>query len=180
MKVVSIVGMAGSGKSEVARVFERNGFKRIRFGDITDEEIKKRGLELNEENERNVRQQLRKEHGMAAYAKLNLPKIDAMLKSSDVVVDGLYSWEEYTLLKSRYGDDFHVVAIWTSPEMRYNRLSKRKVRPLTKEEAKSRDVAELENTNKGGPIAMADFTIINETSLEDLTREAGKIVAALR
>jgi len=178
--VVSIVGMAGSGKSEVARVFERNGFKRIRFGDITDEEIKKRGLELNEENERNVRQQLRKEHGMAAYAKLNLPKIDAMLKSSDVVVDGLYSWEEYTLLKSRYGDDFHVVAIWTSPEMRYNRLSKRKVRPLTKEEAKSRDVAELENTNKGGPIAMADFTIINETSLEDLTREAGKIVAALR
>ncbi|MBN2462398.1 MAG: AAA family ATPase [Dehalococcoidia bacterium] len=180
MKVVSIVGMAGSGKSEVARVFERNGFKRIRFGDITDEEIKKRGLELKEENERNVRQQLRKEHGMAAYAKLNLPKIDAMLKSSDVVVDGLYSWEEYTLLKSRYGDDFHVVAIWASPETRYNRLSKRKVRPLTKEEAKSRDVAELENTNKGGPIAMADFTIINETSLEDLTREAGKIVAALR
>jgi len=180
MKMVSIVGMAGSGKSEVARVFERNGFKRIRFGDITDEEIKKRGLELNEENERDVRQQLRKEHGMAAYAKLNLPKIDAMLKSSDVVVDGLYSWEEYTLLKSRYGDDFHVVAIWASPEMRYNRLSKRKVRPLTKEEAKSRDVAELENTNKGGPIAMADFTIINEASLEDLTREAGKIVAALR
>ncbi len=180
MKVVSIVGMAGSGKSEVARVFERNGFKRIRFGDITDEEIEKRGLELNEENERNVRQQLRKEHGMAAYAKLNLPKIDATLKSSDVVVDGLYSWEEYTLLKSRYGDDFHVVAVWASPETRYNRLSKRKVRPLTKEEAKSRDVAEVENTNKGGPIAMADFTIINEASLEDLTGEAGKIVAALR
>lgn len=180
MKVVSIVGMAGSGKSEVARVFERNGFKRIRFGDITDEEIKRRGLNLNEENERNVRQQLRKEHGMAAYAKLNLPKIDVLLKSTDVVVDGLYSWEEYTLLKSRYGDDFHVVAVWASPETRYNRLSKRKARPLTVEEAAGRDVAELENINKGGPIAMADFTIINETSLEDLTREAEKIAAGLR
>src|SRR4030043_2263990 len=130
MKVVSIVGMAGSGKSEVARVFENNGFKSLRFGDITDEEIKKRGLNLNEENERNVRQQLRKEHGMAAYAKLNLLKIDALLISSDVVVDGLYSWEEYTLLKSRYGDDFHVVAVWASPETRYNRLSKRKARRL--------------------------------------------------
>ena len=43
MKVVSIVGMAGSGKSEVARVFEKSGFIKIRFGDITDEEIKKRG-----------------------------------------------------------------------------------------------------------------------------------------
>jgi dephospho-CoA kinase len=180
MRVVSIVGMAGSGKSEVAKVFERSGFKNIRFGDITDEEIKKRGLELNEENERNVRQQLRKEHGMAAYAKLNLPKIDALLKSSDVVVDGLYSWEEYTLLKSRYGDDFHVVAVWASPKTRYNRLSKRKIRPLTIEEAASRDVAELENINKGGPIAMADFTLINEASLEDLERETEKVLAELK
>jgi dephospho-CoA kinase len=180
MKVISIVGMAGSGKSEVARVFGGGGFKKIRFGDITDEEIRKRGLELNEENERNVRQQLRKELGMAAYAKLNLPKIDVLLKSSDVVVDGLYSWEEYTLLKSRYGDDFRVVAVWASPKMRYGRLSKRKVRPLTEEEAAGRDIAELESTNKGGPIAMADFTIINESSLEDLERETKKVISALR
>ena len=180
MKVVSIVGMAGSGKSEVAGVFGRKGFNKIRFGDITDEEIKKRGLELNEENERHVRQQLRKEHGMAAYAKLNLPKIDALLKSSDVVVDGLYSWEEYTLLKSRYGDNFHVVAVWASPKTRYGRLAKRPIRPLTPEEAASRDVAEVENTNKGGPIAMADFTIINESSLGDLEKETEKVVSALR
>jgi dephospho-CoA kinase len=180
MKVVSIVGMAGSGKSEVARVFEKSGFKKIRFGDITDEEIRKRRLGLNEENERNVRQQLRKEHGMAAYAKLNLPKINVLLKSSDVVVDGLYSWEEYTLLKSRYGDDFRVVAVWASPKMRYARLSKRKVRPLTVEEAVGRDIAELESTNKGGPIAMADFTIINESSLADLERETKKVISALR
>ena len=45
MKVVSIVGMTGAGKSEVARVFEKNGFIRIRFGDVTDEELVKRGLE---------------------------------------------------------------------------------------------------------------------------------------
>lgn len=180
MNVVSIVGMAGSGKSEVAKVFEGNGFKKIRFGDITDEEIRKRGLELNEENERYIRQQLRKKHGMAAYAKLNLPKIDALLESSNVVIDGLYSWEEYTLLKSRYGNRFHVVAVWASPRTRYQRLMNRPVRPLTMEEAASRDIAELENTNKGGPIAMADFTIINESSLEDLRREAEKVLSALR
>ena len=46
MKIVSIVGMAGSGKSEVAKILERNGFSRIRFGDITDAEVKKRGLSL--------------------------------------------------------------------------------------------------------------------------------------
>jgi dephospho-CoA kinase len=179
MQVVSIVGMAGSGKSEAARVFEKNGFKKVRFGDITDEEIKKRGLQLNEENERLVRRQLRREHGMAAYARLNLPRIDAAIESSNVVVDGLYSWEEYTLLKGKYGDSFHTVAVWASPATRYARLAKRKIRPLTTEEAAGRDVAELENTNKGGPIAMADFTIINESSLEDLENKTGKVMAAL-
>ena len=50
MIVAALVGMAGAGKSEAARLFMNNGFIRIRFGDITDEEIKKRGLVLNEEN----------------------------------------------------------------------------------------------------------------------------------
>ena len=180
MKVVSIVGMAGSGKSEVARVFENSGFVRVRFGDITDEEVRKRGLELNEKNERYVREQLRKERGMSAYARLSLPKIDSLLKSADVVVDGLYSWEEYTLLKDRYGGRFTVVAVWASPRTRYQRLAKRPVRPLTHEEAASRDMAEIQELNKGGPIAMADFTITNESSLEALERQTQKVVAALK
>jgi dephospho-CoA kinase len=180
MKVVSIVGMAGAGKSVIARVFERDGFKKVRFGDITEEEVKRREMEMNEENERQVREQLRKEHGMAAYAILNLPLIDALLKESDVVVDGLYSWEEYTLLKNRYGDKFSVVAVWASPRTRYKRLGGRKVRPLTVGEASSRDKAEIENSKKGGPIAMADFTIINETSIEELEKEARKVLSALK
>jgi len=180
MKVVSIVGMTGTGKSEVAKVFENSGFTRIRFGDVTDEEIKKRGLEPNEENERYIRELLRKEHGMSAYAKLNLPKIDEASKYSDVVIDGLYSWEEYAFLKTYYGEDFYVVAVWSSPRTRYARLSSRLNRRLKLEEAISRDMAEIENINKGGPIAMADFTIINESSLERLKREAERITSRLR
>ncbi len=181
MKVVSVVGMAGAGKSEVARLFEESGFIRIRFGDVTDEEIKKRGLELNENNERYIRELLRKEHGMAAYAKLNLPRIDEVSKYSDVVVDGLYSWEEYTFLKTHYnGKDFYVVAVWASPGTRYIRLTARLNRHLTAEEAASRDKAEIENTNKGGPIAMADFTIVNESCLENLRKETRRIISRLR
>ena len=180
MKVVSIVGMAGAGKSEVARLFEENGFVRIRFGDITDEEVKKRGLELNEQNERYIRELLRKEHGMSAYARLNLPRIDSALEHSNVVIDGLYSWEEYTWLKDSYGEDFYVVAVWSSPRTRYARLTTRLNRRLTLEEAASRDRTEIENTNKGGPIAMAGFTIINESSLENLEKETKRIISTLR
>ena len=179
MKVVSIVGMAGAGKSEVAGLFEENGFAKIRFGDVTDEEVEKRGLELNEENERYIRELLRQEQGMVAYAELNLPAIDAARKESNVVIDGLYSWEEYTFLKTYYGKDFYVVAVWASPGTRYARLTGRPDRRLTLEEAASRDRTEIENINKGGPIAMADFTIINESSLDDLREAAKRIISRL-
>jgi len=180
VKVVAIVGMAGAGKSEVARVFEDHGFKKVRFGDITDEELKNRGLEPDEENECYIRQQLRREHGMAAYAKLNLPRIDSSLKLSNVVVDGLYSWEEYILFKEYYGGQFIIVAVWASAATRHGRLAHRAERPLTLEEAASRDKSEIENINKGGPIAMADFVIINESSPEDLERETKRVLAALK
>jgi dephospho-CoA kinase len=180
VKVVAIVGMAGSGKSEVARLFQGSGFTPIRFGDVTDEEIMKRHLELNEENERHIRELLRKEHGMAAYARLNLPRIDSALKNANVVIDGLYSWEEYIFLKDYYGEDFLVVAIWASPKTRYSRLTNRFRRKLTLEEAASRDRAEIENINKGGPIAMADFTIRNESSLNNLKKEVERIISRLR
>jgi dephospho-CoA kinase len=180
VKVVAIVGMTGSGKSEVAALFEQNSYFRIRFGDITDEEVRSRGLALTEANERLAREALRKEHGMDAYAKLNLPRIDSALKSKNVVVDGLYSWEEYSLMKDYYGENFLVVAVYASPETRYARLAGRSIRGLTEEEAASRDAAEIENSNKGGPIAMADFTIINEYSQEDLEKETEKVISVIK
>ncbi|MFC1967200.1 AAA family ATPase [Chloroflexota bacterium] len=179
MKVVSVVGMAGSGKSEVAAIFEARGFSRIRFGDVTDREVKQRGLELNETNERRVRESLRREHGMAAYAELNLSAIDAARQNSSVVIDGLYSWEEYIFLKDHYQDDFTVVAVFASPATRYTRLGSRPHRPLTREEAASRDRAEVENVNKGGPIAMADFTVINESSFNEMKQATERIIAVL-
>jgi dephospho-CoA kinase len=116
---------------------------------------------------------------MAAYAKLNLARIDVALKSSDVVVDGLYSWEEYLFLKDYYRDRLYLVAVQSSPETRYARLGSRLSRPLTVAEAASRDRAEIENVNKGGPIAMADFTVINEASLEDLRSEVSEVIERL-
>ena len=180
MEIIAIVGMTGSGKSEAAGFFKESGYKNIRFGDITDKEIKKQGLELNEANERIVREQLRKDYGMAAYAVLNLSGIDLALKQTPVVIDGLYSWEEYTFLKNYYGNRFCVVAIWASPKTRYARLAKRAVRPLTAGEAASRDEAEVLKISKSGPIAMADYTIANEATLKDLKRDVKKTITAIR
>jgi len=178
-KVIAIVGMAGSGKSEVALVFEAHGYVRVRFGDATDGEMKKRGLPVCEASERLCREQLRQELGMAAYAIINQPRIDAALKTSNVVADGLYSWEEYISLKSYYGDRFAVVAVNASPKTLYQRLSRRGIRPLTFSEAASRDKSEIENLNKGGPIAMADYTLINESNLAYLKQRTEAILISI-
>jgi dephospho-CoA kinase len=131
-----------------------------------------------------VRESLRGE-GCEAYARLNRPKIEQALNPSqgeghNVVIDGLYSWEEYVYLKGLYGEDIYLVAVWSSPQTRYARLAKRPQRPLTAEEAASRDRSEIENIAKGGPIAMADFTIVNESSRDDLRKEAERIEALLK
>jgi dephospho-CoA kinase len=180
MKLAAVVGMTGAGKSEVSRLFEKSGFIRIRFGDVTDEEVRKRGLELNEENERSTRELLRQKYGMAAYAVLNLSRIDLALKQQDVIVDGLYSWEEYNFLQNYFGDRFSVVAVWASPRTRYARLAERADRRLTPEEAAGRDKAEVENINKAGPIAMADFTILNGSSLKELEKKTRAVIAAIK
>lgn len=180
MKLVAIVGMTGAGKSEVSRFFEKSGFARIRFGDITDEEIKSNGLEINEQNEKITREALRKKYGMAAYAVLNLSRLDLNLTQQNVVIDGLYSWEEYTFLKNYYGERLNVVAVWASPGLRYERLAVRGDRPLNAKEAAGRDKAEVENINKGGPISMADYTILNDASLKELEKRTKAVITAIK
>jgi len=75
----------------------------LRFGDQTDIGLRESGKELTEENERRYRETLRKELGMAAYAIRIKPRIDTTLKKSNMVVlDGLYSHEEYVYLDKLY------------------------------------------------------------------------------
>lgn len=161
--ILAFVGMPGAGKTEASVYLGKKGIPMVRFGELTDEGLKKIGLPLNKENEKSFREKLRKEFGMGAYAIKSKSKIDNLLKNYAVIVlDGLYSWEEYTYLKKEF-PKLVLINIYAEPTIRYERLSKRSVRPLLIADVKSRDVAELEKLNKGGPIAMADYLIENSS-----------------
>mgnify|MGYP003966535661 CR=1 FL=1 len=178
MKIIAIVGMCGSGKSTVSDMLVENGFEFIRLGQITLDIVKEKGLYPTEDNERPIRVEIRKKHGMAAYATLNFPKIDELLKKGNVVADGLYSWEEMLEFKNKYGDNFTTIGVVVNPKLRYLRLLKRpynkdedekmRFRPSSEDKAFDRDKFDIENLNKAGPIAMADYVIVNEGSIEEL------------
>ncbi len=167
-KVLAVIGMCGSGKSEAVKFFELNGYGKVYFGEVVINELKARGLEINEKNERFVREDLRKQFGMGVAAIKSIDKIKEVLKTSNVVVESLYSWEEYKILNKEFGARFKLLNIFTTKSVRYARLKERPFRPLTNEEACSRDYSEIEKLDKGGPIAFADFTVFNDLTLEDL------------
>ncbi len=179
-KIVAIVGMCGSGKSVVTSVFTDEGFERVYFGGVTMDILAEKGLPKTEQNEREIREGLRKEHGQGAFAKLLLPKINALSETGDVVLDGLYSWEEYKILKERFGERFFMLAVIADRAVRYDRLAERLVRPLTHEQAKSRDYAEIENLQKGGPIAIADWFAMNNGGVGELKQEILRIIKEIR
>ncbi len=177
---VVIVGMCGSGKSTLAAFLSGQGWPIVRFGDITIAEVKRRGLPVQETNERAIREGLRKEYGMAAFAMLSLPAIrEALSLSSRVGIDGLYSWSELRYLGQSLEARLVVVAVFTPREERYLRLASRPVRPLSREEAESRDFAEIENLEKGGPISFADHTIVNAGDLGELEESFRRVLEKL-
>ena len=150
--------MTGSGKTELAKMFEKHDYKCLRFGDITDEILEKEGLPLTEENERKFREEIRVKHGMEAYAKLNIDKIRDHAK---IVIDGLRSFEEFKYFKKHFNEEIKLVAIDAPTGVRHRRMAKRKIRPLTEEECKSRDAHELNVLGVREKLAHADLAIDN-------------------
>ena len=173
-KIIAIVGMCGSGKSIASEYYEKRGYQKVYFGGVTMDKLKEEGLEINPDNERMMRERLRRDYGMAAYAILSLPKIEEYAKTSNVVLDGLYSWDELVVLKEKF-NNLVVISIVVDKETRYNRLANRDFRPLTFEEAKKRDITEIENLAKGGPISYADYYILNNGDIDNYYKDLDRI-----
>jgi dephospho-CoA kinase len=169
--VIALVGLCGTGKSEAGKVLEGLGYEIVYFGGVVVDEVRRRGLEVNQTNEKAVREELRATHGMAAMAVLKLPQLRAMLaQGKKTAIDGLYSFAEYELLKQAFGARLRLIALHTSKPLRYERMAQRPVRPLTAAEVDARDLFEIKNLDKGGPIAIADAHVVNDGDTQQLTQ----------
>ncbi|MDP3982084.1 MAG: AAA family ATPase [bacterium] len=178
--IIAVVGLAGSGKTEAVSRFLEHGFARVGFNDALYEEVDRRGLARTQENERPVREEMRKNEGMAVMAKRMMPRVDQYLQEGrNVVIESLYSWSEYKYVKELHPDTFQALAVYAPPDIRYRRLAGRGIRPLTHQEAKDRDYSEIEYTDKAGPIAIADWTILNTESKEVFLSKVDSLILHL-
>lgn len=179
--VLALVGMPGAGKGLCVEYLEQKGWPSVYLGGITVDEVKARGLEVNEVNEKMVREELRASEGLGVMAARTISKIEQLVADGNTVVvaDGIYSWTEYKIFKEKYGDNAVIIAVTAPRKLRHERLAHREIRPFTPEQVTSREYAEIENIEKGGPIANADYTVLNDGSKEQTYAQLERIITNL-
>jgi dephospho-CoA kinase len=180
-KIIAIVGMSGAGKSEAIQFIKERGIPDIYFGGMIYREMDKRGIEKTPENQQIYRAKLREELGAEFAARIAAEDADNLIAAGQkrILFDGLYSWSEFRYLKHHFPGDLTVIAIIAPRTLRYSRLAHRPERPFTKEQAFARDVSEIEDIEKGGPIAMADYYVLNDGSLDNMHEQLKKILAEI-
>ena len=178
VKIVAFVGLTGSGKSSAVEYLTEKGYPKVYFGGIVLDEVKRRGLELTQENEQPIREELRETEGKDFVVKRIVKQIHDLVGAGQhrIVADGLYTWTEYKVLKHEFPGELTVVAVVTPKHERKIRMAKREIRPLTSEQVDQRDWAEIENIEKGGPIAIADYFIHNDRDFSWLQHQLDEVL----
>jgi len=179
MKIIAFVGLPLSGKSTAANVARKLGIPVVVMGDVVREEVRRRGMELSDENAGKVATELREKDGMDAIAKRCIPIIKN-ISGSIVVIDGIRSIVEVECFKKEFGDDFVLINIESDINKRLERALRRK-RPddvKTLEELKKRDEREL-SWNMDKAIQMSDLTIKNDTGYKRFINEVEKLLKEL-
>lgn len=170
MRAVGIAGPPGSGKTLIATLFARRGFKLYTMGDVIRKYAEERGVTPDE-----AAILIRLERGMRAVVKgLGL------LPDDRIVVDGLRSLEEAEALEEALGGLFLVYVV-ASRETRLRRLSSRGRfdDPISYAQFAMRDYREAK-LGVANLLLRADAIIVNEDkSVEELEAEVDSIVRRL-
>lgn len=176
-QIIALVGLSGSGKTTAVNYLTSKGFPKVYFGGIILDGMQEAGIAINEENEHQFREELRAREGKDVIVKKIIAQLFELADAGQhkVVADGLYSWTEYKALKHAFPGELTVVAVVAPKHLRYRRLHERVIRPLTDSEASERDWSEIENLEKGGPIAIADYYIHNDEDQEKLEHQLDTI-----
>jgi len=178
VKIIAFVGLAGAGKSVAVDYITEKGYPKVYFGGIIYAAMNEAGIKITPESQQKFREDIRAAEGKDFVVKRVIKQTNDLINAGQhhIVLDGLYSWTEYKILKHEYPGELSVVAIVAPKKLRHHRLANRPERPFTAEEANQRDWTEIEGLEKGGPIAIADHFVINNGNLEHLYAQLDEII----
>ncbi len=180
VEILALVGMSGSGKSVAVDYLTAKGYPKVYFGGMIYKEMEKRGIERTEdgESEKKFREEIREKEGKDWVVRQVISETRDLIAAGQkrIILDGVYSWTEYRTLKHEFPGCLTFVAIVVDKPLRYKRVASRPGRSFDRNAIIERDRSEIENLEKGGPIAAADYYILNNGSIEALQKDLDQIL----
>ena len=169
--------MPGAGKSLASSVMKAQKIPVFVSGDIVRAEARRLGLKFTRKNLGELMLKLRREEGMGAVAKRLIPLVEKA-QNQLVVYEGARSVEELEELRRRFR--VITISIHASSEERYRRLQKRgrSDKPRRWSDFVERDNREL-GVGIAKLIALADRTIENEDTKDDLKRRTKRLLGMI-
>ncbi len=133
VKILAVVGMSGSGKSTAIKYLEDKGIPSVYFGGVIYRAMEEAGVErtADGESEKVFRQEIREREGKDFVVLRVIKMVRDLIAAGQrrIVLDGLYSWTEYKMLKAEFpGEVMSTVAVVCEKDLRHRRVGERKDR----------------------------------------------------
>ena len=181
MKVIGAVGDIGSGKDEVLKYLrDRYGVPYLSTGDIVRRMAQEDGVEGTRENLEAISKRCFTEMGRGCFVRMAAQEI--MKRGWEVAgISGVRSPDDVAVMKEMFGSGFVLVRVdINDPRIRFERVRLRSERrdPLTWEAFQEQDKNEEQEFHINRAEAMADYSIDNSGTLEDLHKQLDELVAS--
>ena len=179
--LIGLTGRNASGKSTLVGWFSSKGLRSVSCSDSIRSWLRDQGVETTRDALIEGGRQLRREGGAGVLAEMLLEILDG----EDAVVDSIRTPAEVEALRSR--GDFTLIVVRAGEESRWQRMTARgrSGDPTEKEAFLSQEAAEAKSEDEAGQAldataAMADITIQNDGSMEDLLGRLEEVWSGLR
>ena len=180
MKVIGVIGLNGSGKDEVVKyLHQRYAVPLISVGDIVREIAGQEGKEPTRDNLDEITRRYFAKYGQGYFLKMVVDKI-RLNGWKYVGISGIRSPVDVSIVKEAFKNDFILINVFvTNPRVRYERMKKRgsKRDEISDEDFLKQDQQSEKLFNIQEAIRMADFSIPNDGTLEDLHFHVDKLVS---
>ncbi|MBD3313489.1 AAA family ATPase, partial [Candidatus Woesearchaeota archaeon] len=183
--IIGITGTIGSGKDTVLDYLVNMGFARFSFSTLIREYAKEKGFAMDRQSLEDAGDALRNEHGNdPIFARKIIAEIDMKGIDKSAVGGIRQPWE---IEEFRKHGDFYLIAVDADQRKRFERTSRRggATDAVNFEQFKKFD--EKEYNGEGSrhqqikkTMELADFTITNNASYDDLYQQIDDILEKIR
>lgn len=178
--ILGIVGMPASGKTVVSEYLAKKPkATRIHLGEFIWDFLKRRGIKPTEETGIMASLFIWAEYGDIPVASWALKKVRVARGKKIIIIDALRTMEEARIFKSKFGDNFYLIAVLAGPTVRFGREKARaRFGKLSKLDFRMRDREEL-RVGVGDLIANSDYYIDANKGIADVKKQTDKILKQL-